>query len=115
MHATTLNTHSTPDITVFKISQPERYLRVGYRPNKGDTSTSAISLCGVATGSQVQHRAAAQAARDAGCLIITTQDICELWFMLPGLSRSPFDERTTAEWLGAFPSELDLAGITGSD
>ncbi|WP_390196451.1 SymE family type I addiction module toxin [Brenneria goodwinii] len=37
---------STPDIPVFKISQPERYQRVGYRPNKGDTSTPAITISG---------------------------------------------------------------------
>ncbi|MDX5631120.1 MULTISPECIES: SymE family type I addiction module toxin [unclassified Brenneria] len=40
------DTHSMPDTPVFKISQPERYLRAGYRPNRGDISTPAINISG---------------------------------------------------------------------
>ncbi|MFC0075291.1 SymE family type I addiction module toxin [Samsonia erythrinae] len=105
--------HSTPDTTVFKISQPERYLRVGYRPNKGDISTPAINIsgkwldeAGFTTGLPLKLRVM------PGCLVITAQDIRELWFMLPGLSKVPFDERAAAEWLSAFPGGLDLAGVT---
>ncbi|MCG8711118.1 type I toxin-antitoxin system SymE family toxin [Brenneria sp. 4F2] len=94
----------------------ERYQRVGYRPNRGDTATPAITISGkwlqgggFSTGQPFKLRVM------PGCLVITAQDIRELWFMLPGLSRAPFDERTAAEWLGAFPGGLDLAGITGSD
>ncbi|MDX5631115.1 MULTISPECIES: hypothetical protein [unclassified Brenneria] len=50
-----------------------------------------------------------------GCIVITAQDIRELWHCLEGLRREPFDERAAAEWLGAFPGGLDLAEITGSD
>ncbi|KAA8993529.1 type I toxin-antitoxin system SymE family toxin [Affinibrenneria salicis] len=105
IHATALNTHSTPDTTVFKISQSERYLHVGYRPNKGNVSTPAINIsgkwlqeAGFSTRQPLKLRVM------PGCLVITAQDIRELWFMLPGLSRAPFDERAAAEWLGAFPA-----------
>ncbi|MCG8711007.1 type I toxin-antitoxin system SymE family toxin [Brenneria sp. 4F2] len=79
-----MNTHSTPDTTVFKISQPERYLRVGYRPNRGDVPTPAINISGkwlqeggFSTSQLFKLRVM------PGCLIITAQDIRELWFMLP--------------------------------
>ncbi|WP_433915685.1 SymE family type I addiction module toxin [Pectobacterium versatile] len=38
--------HSTPDTTVFKISQAERFTRVGYRPIKGNHATPAINIAG---------------------------------------------------------------------
>ncbi|WP_233973259.1 SymE family type I addiction module toxin [Pectobacterium versatile] len=38
--------HSTPDTTVFKISQAERFTRVGYRPIKGNHDTPAINITG---------------------------------------------------------------------
>ncbi|MFE8100741.1 hypothetical protein RBA63_13140 [Brenneria goodwinii] len=46
-----------------------------------------------------------------GCIVITVQDIRELWRCLEGLSLQPFDERAAADWLNRFPSGLDLAGI----
>ncbi|WP_100059687.1 SymE family type I addiction module toxin [Lonsdalea iberica] len=46
-----------------------------------------------------------------GCIVITVQDIRELWRCLEGLSREPFDERAAADWLNRFPGGLDLAGI----
>ncbi|WP_442878694.1 SymE family type I addiction module toxin [Brenneria sp. g21c3] len=64
--------HFTPDTPVFKISQHERYQRVGYRPNKGDTSTPAITLsgkwlgeAGFTTGQSLKLRIM------PGCIVIT--------------------------------------------
>ncbi|MDX5631030.1 MULTISPECIES: SymE family type I addiction module toxin [unclassified Brenneria] len=85
--------HSTPDTPVFKISQPERYQRVGYRPNKGGTSTPAINIsgkwlqeAGFSTGQPIKRRVM------PGCIVITAQDIRELWRCLEELSREPFDD-----------------------
>ncbi|RLM18181.1 hypothetical protein BIY29_18610 [Brenneria alni] len=103
--------HSTPDTTIFKISQPERYQRVGYRPNKGDTSTPAINIsgkwlqeAGFSTGQPLKLRVM------PGCIVITVQDLRELWRCLEGLSLQPFDERAAAQWLNAFPGGLDKGG-----
>ncbi|QTF07881.1 type I toxin-antitoxin system SymE family toxin [Brenneria izadpanahii] len=108
--------HSTPDTTIFKISQPERYQRVGYRPNRGDTSTPAINIsgkwlqeAGFSSGQPLKLRVM------PGCIVITVQDLRELWHCLEGLSREPFDERAAADWLNRFPGGLDLAGITSSE
>ncbi|WP_231578149.1 MULTISPECIES: SymE family type I addiction module toxin [Dickeya] len=38
--------HSTPDTAVFKISQHERFTRVGYCPVKGNHDTPAINIAG---------------------------------------------------------------------
>ncbi|MFP1773692.1 hypothetical protein ACLECU_12385 [Lonsdalea quercina] len=46
-----------------------------------------------------------------GCIVITVQDIRELWRCMEGLSREPFDQRAAAEWLRRFPGGLDMAGI----
>ncbi|QCR09837.1 type I toxin-antitoxin system SymE family toxin [Brenneria rubrifaciens] len=98
------------------MSQPERYQRVGFRPNKGDSSTPTINIsgkwlqeAGFSTGLPLKLRVM------PGCLVITVQDIRELWYCLEGLSREPFDERAAADWLNRFPGGLDLEGITGSD
>ncbi|MFP1853867.1 SymE family type I addiction module toxin [Lonsdalea quercina] len=94
------------------MSQAERFTRVGYRPIKANHDTPAINIAGqwlkdagFTTGLPLKLRVM------PGCLVITAQDIRELWFMLPGLSKAPFDERAAAEWLGAFPGGLDLGGI----
>ncbi|MEE3664890.1 SymE family type I addiction module toxin [Brenneria sp. g21c3] len=50
-----------------------------------------------------------------GCLVITVQDISELWHCLEGLSRESFDERAAADWLNRFPGRLGLAGIMEND
>jgi len=50
-----------------------------------------------------------------GCIVITVQDIRELWRCLEGLSREPFNERVAADWLNRFPSGLDLTGIMSGD
>ncbi|ACT07407.1 conserved hypothetical protein [Dickeya chrysanthemi Ech1591] len=38
--------HSTSDTAVFKISQHERFTRVGYCPVKGNHDTPAINIAG---------------------------------------------------------------------
>ncbi|MFP1754393.1 hypothetical protein ACLECX_17320 [Lonsdalea quercina] len=50
-----------------------------------------------------------------GCIVITVQDLRELWHCLEGLSLQPFDERSAAEWLRRFPGGLDMAGITDNN
>ncbi|MDX5631076.1 MULTISPECIES: SymE family type I addiction module toxin [unclassified Brenneria] len=107
-----VDAYSAPFIPVFKISQPERYQRVGYRPNRGDTSTPAINIsgkwlqeAGFSTGQPLKLRVM------PGCIVITVQDLRALWHCLEGLSLQPFDERAAADWLNRFPGGLDLAGI----
>ncbi|MFP9228582.1 hypothetical protein A0E43_08465 [Pectobacterium cacticida] len=46
-----------------------------------------------------------------GCIVITVQDLRELWRCLEGLSREPSDERAAADWLNSFPGGLDLTEI----
>ncbi|MFP1754373.1 SymE family type I addiction module toxin [Lonsdalea quercina] len=50
-----------------------------------------------------------------GCIVITAQDLRELWHCLEGLSREPFDECAAADWLNRFPGGLDMAGITDNN
>ncbi|WP_413556418.1 SymE family type I addiction module toxin [Brenneria sp. L3-3Z] len=76
--ATKVDAYSAPFTPVFKISQPERYQRVGYRPNRGDTSTPAINIsgkwlqeAGFSTGQPLKLRVM------PGCIVITVQDIRE--------------------------------------
>lgn len=45
-----------------------------------------------------------------GCIVVTVQDIRELWHCLEGLSLEPFDERAAADWLNCFPGGLDSGG-----
>ncbi|MCL6375716.1 type I toxin-antitoxin system SymE family toxin, partial [Pectobacterium atrosepticum] len=45
-----------------------------------------------------------------GCIVITTQDIHELWGNLQALSIAPFDERAAASWLNRFPGGLNVEG-----
>ncbi|MFP1740370.1 SymE family type I addiction module toxin [Lonsdalea quercina] len=104
--------HSTPDTAVFKISQHERYQRVGYRPNKGNTSTPAINIsgkwlteAGFTTGQPLKLRVM------PGCIVITVQDIRALWQDLHALSIAPFDENAVTHWLNRFPGGLNLAGM----
>ncbi|GKW22371.1 hypothetical protein PEC302107_41000 [Pectobacterium araliae] len=103
--------HSTPDTTVFKISQHERFTRVGYRPIKGNHDTPAINIAGqwlkeagFSTGQPLKLRVM------PGCIVITTQDIRELWGNLQALSIAPFDERAATRWLNTFPGGLDVGG-----
>nr|WP_258030031.1 type I toxin-antitoxin system SymE family toxin [Pectobacterium odoriferum] len=79
--------HSTPDTTVFKITQAERFTRVGYRPIKGNHDTPAINIAGqwlkdagFTTGQPLKLRIM------PGCIVITTQDIHELWGNLQALT-----------------------------
>ncbi|KHN55405.1 SymE family type I addiction module toxin [Pectobacterium fontis] len=102
--------HSTPDTTVFKISQAERFTRVGYRPIKGNHDTPAINIAGqwlkeagFSTGQPLRLRIM------PGCIVITTQDIRALWQDLQALSIAPFDEYAVTHWLNRFPGGLDLA------
>ncbi|MCA6939342.1 SymE family type I addiction module toxin [Pectobacterium versatile] len=101
--------HSTPDTTVFKISQAERFTRVGYRPIKGNHNTPAINIAGqwlkdagFTTGQPLKLRIM------PGCIVITTQDIHELWGNLQVLSIAPFDEHAAASWLNRFPGGLSM-------
>ncbi|ASN84474.1 type I toxin-antitoxin system SymE family toxin [Pectobacterium versatile] len=101
--------HSTPDTTVFKISQAERFTRVGYRPIKGNHDTPAINItgqwlkdAGFTTGQPLKLRIM------PGCIVITTQDIRELWGNLQALSIAPFDERAATQWLNRFPGGLNV-------
>ncbi|WP_233961678.1 SymE family type I addiction module toxin [Pectobacterium versatile] len=101
--------HSTPDTTVFKISQAERFTRVGYRPIKGNHDTPAINIAGqwlkdagFSTGQALKLRIM------PGCIVITTQDIRELWGNLQALSIAPFDERAATQWLNRFPGGLNV-------
>nr|WP_258034330.1 hypothetical protein [Pectobacterium odoriferum] len=43
-----------------------------------------------------------------GCIVITTQDIHELWGNLQALSIAPFDERAATQWLNRFPGGLNV-------
>ncbi|WP_279028446.1 hypothetical protein [Gibbsiella quercinecans] len=45
-----------------------------------------------------------------GCIVITVQDLRELWHSLEGLNREVFDERAAADWLNCFPGGLDKGG-----
>ncbi|MEQ9846692.1 hypothetical protein [Pectobacterium brasiliense] len=45
------------------------------------------------------------------CIVITVQDLQELWDNLPALSIAPFDEDAVTYWLNHFPSGLDVAGM----
>ncbi|WOA50886.1 SymE family type I addiction module toxin [Dickeya solani] len=101
--------HSTPDTTVFKISQAERFTRVGYRPIKGNHDTPAINIAGqwlkdagFTTGQALKLRIM------PGCIVITTQDIHELWGNLHALSIAPFDEYAVTSWLNHFPGGLNM-------
>ncbi|WP_139823982.1 SymE family type I addiction module toxin, partial [Lonsdalea iberica] len=49
------------------------------------------------------------------CIVITVQDIRELWRCLERLSREPFNERAAADWLNCFPGGLDMAGIADNN
>ncbi|MDX5631148.1 MULTISPECIES: SymE family type I addiction module toxin [unclassified Brenneria] len=89
----------------------ERYQRVGYRPNRCDTSTPAINIsgkwlqeAGFSTWQALKLRVM------PGCIVITAQDLRELWHCLEGLSLQSFDERATAQWLNTFPGRLDMGG-----
>ncbi|UJR62513.1 SymE family type I addiction module toxin [Dickeya zeae] len=104
--------HSTPDTTVFKISQHERFTRVGYRPVKGNHDTPAITMAGhwlkeagFRTGQPLKLRVM------PGCIVITTQDIRALWQDLHALSVAAFDEQAVAQWLRGFPGGLDVGGV----
>ncbi|MEI7127806.1 hypothetical protein WCU76_22165, partial [Pectobacterium versatile] len=44
------------------------------------------------------------------CIVITTQDIHELWGNLQALSIAPFDERAATQWLNRFPGGLSMEG-----
>ncbi|MBA0169423.1 SymE family type I addiction module toxin [Pectobacterium sp. CFBP8739] len=104
--------HSTPDTTVFKISQHERFTRVGYRPVKGNHDIPAINMAGqwlkeagFRTGQPLKLRVM------PGCIVITVQDIRALWQDLHALSVAAFDEQAVAQWLRGFPGGLNLAGM----
>ncbi|POD90169.1 hypothetical protein BV924_23130 [Pectobacterium odoriferum] len=43
-----------------------------------------------------------------GCIVITTQDIHELWGNLQALSIAPFDEYAVTHWLNRFPGGLNM-------
>ncbi|MDX5630764.1 MULTISPECIES: SymE family type I addiction module toxin [unclassified Brenneria] len=111
--ATEVDAYSAPFTPVFKISQPERYQRVGYRPNRGDTSTPAINI----SGKRLQEAgfSTEQPLKLPGCNVITVQDIRERWRCLEELSREPFDERAATQWLNTFPGGLDMAGMTDNN
>ncbi|BES83358.1 hypothetical protein PEC302107_40850 [Pectobacterium araliae] len=104
--------HSTPDTTVFKISQHERFTRVDYRPIKGNHDTPAINLsghwlkeAGFSTGQPLKLRIM------PGCIVITTQDIRALWQDLQALSIAPFDEYAVTHWLTVFPAGWNWRGM----
>ncbi|BES86450.1 hypothetical protein PEC302110_35470 [Pectobacterium araliae] len=43
-------------------------------------------------------------------IVITTQDIRELWGNRQALGLAPFDEYMVTHWLNHFPGGLDLVG-----
>ncbi|WP_226052876.1 type I toxin-antitoxin system SymE family toxin [Dickeya chrysanthemi] len=68
--------HSTPDTTVFKISQHEHFTHVGHHPVKGNHDTPAINIAGQPLKLRVMP----------GYIVITVQDIRALWQDLHALS-----------------------------
>ncbi|WP_033111638.1 hypothetical protein [Dickeya dadantii] len=100
--------HSTPDTTVFKISQHEHFTHVGHHPVKGNHDTPAINIAGQWLKLRVMP----------SCIVITEQDIHALWQDLHALwqdlhalSIASFDEQAVAQWLRGFPGGLNLAGM----
>ncbi|MFP1807426.1 SymE family type I addiction module toxin [Lonsdalea quercina] len=79
------------------------------RSRRSYSSCTWLQEAGFSTGQPLKLRVM------PGCIVITVQDLRELWHCLEGLSLQPFDERSAAEWLRRFPGGLDMAGITDNN
>ncbi|PHM66246.1 SymE family type I addiction module toxin [Xenorhabdus sp. KJ12.1] len=102
------DTHSTAGTRIYKISQPERYQKVVYRPNGVNRTTPAINLSGkwlLEAGFSINDPLKIRVM--PGCLIITAQNFHELWHCLKSLNEGEWDDIAVAHWLRQFPGKLN--------
>ncbi|MDE9430569.1 SymE family type I addiction module toxin [Xenorhabdus bovienii] len=106
------NTHSNAGTCIYKISQPERYQKVVYRPKGLNRTTPAINLSGnwlSEAGFSVNNPLKIRVM--PGCLIITAQNFPELWHCLKSLNEGDWDDIAVADWLRQFPGKLNKTGL----
>ncbi|OTA19513.1 endoribonuclease [Xenorhabdus beddingii] len=106
------NTHSNADTRIYKISQPERYQKVVYRPKGLNRNTPAINLSGnwlSEAGFSINDPLKIRVM--PGCLIITALNFHELWHCLKSLSDGEWDDIEVAHWLQQFPGQLNKISL----
>ncbi|CDG19402.1 SymE family type I addiction module toxin [Xenorhabdus doucetiae] len=101
------NAHSNAETCIYKISQPERYQKVVYRPKGPNRTIPAINLSGSwlsEAGFSVNDPLKIRVM--PGCLIITAQNLHTLWHCLKSMNQGEWNEIAIVDWLRQFPGEL---------